>query len=402
MEELMNTEAPADNDRTEYDIIESTWELLEDVQDDLLEKDKISIPIAELSTLGAGVSSLLPAFRTVTQTMSIDTNGLYRLANAELGDTLKKASDGNYWGAFFTADKKSKFAKLKEVKELSVSNTAVMPVNPATIMMAAALLSIEKQLSEIAAMEREIISFLETEKQSEIEADIKTLSGIITHYKLNWDNEHYVSGHHKLVLDIKRTARKNMLFYQKKVRGVLASKQLVTVGPMIEETLKNLKKKHEYYRLSLYAFSMASFLEIMLSGNFKEENINQVRQEIEDLSLEYRNIFMQCSKYLEKMNKVSIDKNIAKGAGTASRTVGAFINSIPIIKEGPVDELLWDVGTSVKKSAYKADRAVLTSFGRLGDPGTGVYLQKMRDMVRIFNRTSEIVFDGQQIHLVAS
>lgn len=55
----------------------------------------LSVPIAELSTLGAGVSSLIPAFNTVTQTISIGTDGLFRIANAAAGDTLKMAKNGN-------------------------------------------------------------------------------------------------------------------------------------------------------------------------------------------------------------------------------------------------------------------------------------------------------------------
>lgn len=36
-----------------------------------------------LSLLGAGVSSLIPAFNTVTQTTSIATEGLFRVANVQ-------------------------------------------------------------------------------------------------------------------------------------------------------------------------------------------------------------------------------------------------------------------------------------------------------------------------------
>ena len=70
-------------------------------------------------------------------------------------------------------------------------------------------------------MERQILSFLEVEKESEIEADMETLSAIITKYKFNWDNEHYIASNHKLVLDIERTARKHMNSYQKEVAEFL-------------------------------------------------------------------------------------------------------------------------------------------------------------------------------------
>ena len=47
-------------------------EMLADARSMQLENVSYSVPIAQLSTLGAGVSSLFPAFRTATQTMAAD------------------------------------------------------------------------------------------------------------------------------------------------------------------------------------------------------------------------------------------------------------------------------------------------------------------------------------------
>ena len=46
--------------------------LLED-RDIVEGKNYISVPIAGLASLGAGISSMIPAFNTVTQTVKIDT-----------------------------------------------------------------------------------------------------------------------------------------------------------------------------------------------------------------------------------------------------------------------------------------------------------------------------------------
>ena len=80
-------------------------------------------------------------------------------------------------------------------------------------MMSVALFSIEQKLGSIEEMERQLLSFLEIEKEAEIEADLETLSSIIKKYKFNWDNEHFVASNHKLVLDIERTARKHINSY---------------------------------------------------------------------------------------------------------------------------------------------------------------------------------------------
>jgi hypothetical protein len=69
-----------------------------------------------------------------------------------VGDVLKVAKNGNFWGAFKTAEGTSKFAQLQVARPFSASTKTVIPIDPATIMMAVALFSIEQQLKKIAEM----------------------------------------------------------------------------------------------------------------------------------------------------------------------------------------------------------------------------------------------------------
>lgn len=95
------------------DLAEMTEEMLLDARKEIANTKTLSVPIAELALLGTGVASLIPALRKVTQTTTFNTQGLYQLANAGVGDTLKIAKNGNFWGAFKTADGSSKFAQLQ-------------------------------------------------------------------------------------------------------------------------------------------------------------------------------------------------------------------------------------------------------------------------------------------------
>lgn len=383
------------------DIIEVTNDILMDVRSDLPEKVSFSMPIAQLATLGAGVSSLILALHTVTQTTTVNAQGLFRLANAGVGDTLKVAKNGNFWGAFKRADGTSKFAQLQSAGPLTATSTATVPIDPATMLMAVALFSIEQKLDRIAEMQKQILTFLEVEKESEIEADVETLVSMISKYKYNWDNEHYLQSNHKMVLDLQRTARKNMLSYQKQVTEVLNSRQLVVTQMKVKSTLKDLLKKFKYYRLTLYTFSLASLLEIMLSGNFKEEYITGIKEEIEALSMTYRDLYGKCSEYLERLGNSALEANLLKGIGNASNAMGKLISSIPKIKDKQVGESLQDSGARLKNNAAGMERNVMKAFAEISNPGTGVFTEKMRDMILIYNHTTEICFDDKQIYLVA-
>lgn len=381
------------------DLISITDNVLLDVRTDISQSKSLSMPIAQLSTLGAGVASLLPAFRTVTQTSTVAAEGLYRIPNAVIGDTLKAAKSGNFWPSFKNSNK---LAQLQKVESLQSTNSMVMPIDPATMMMAVALFSIEQQLGNIAEMQKKILSFLEIEKESEIEADIETLSNIIEKYKHNWDNEQFISSNHKMVIDIQRTARKNMVSYQKKVRDVIKEKKLLVLQNKIKTTLDELMKDFKYYRLSLFTFSMSSLIEIMLSGNFKEENILSIKDEIQKLAFTYREVYGECSVYLEGMEKSSVESNLLKGVSVTSKAVGKFIGSIPKIKDGQIDERLQEAGEHVSDKAKAIETDSIAAFAETSNPGTSLFTEKMDDLIFVYNQTTDICFDNNNIYLIAN
>lgn len=391
--------APVDESK---DLMEITEGLLLDAKSSIENKKTMSVPIAELSTLGAGVASLVPAFNTVTTTTTFATDGLFTIANKVAGDTLKMAKNGNAWGAMKTATGGSKMAQLAGAGPLTATSQAVSAINPATMMMAVALYSIEKQLGEIAETQKQILSFLEIKDEAGIEGDLETLTELINNYKHNWDNEVYVQNSHKMVMDIKRTARSNMLTSQKRVAELVASKKLVVGQGQVKSTLAEMEKRFKYYKLALYTYSLASMMEIMLGGNYKEEYITGIKDEIIKLSGNYRELFEKSSLYLEKLGRSAVEANVLKGIGTAGKAVGKFIGSIPLVKEGPVDEFLQDGGANLKKNAIGMEKQAVHQFAALNNSGTHIFVNKMEDMIQIYNHTERICFDDKQIYLVAN
>ncbi len=383
-------------------LIEITEGLLLDTRSSLKNKKTMSVPIAELSTLGTGVASLGSAFNTVTTTTTLATDGLFTIANRVAGDTLKMAKNGNAWGAMKTATGTSKMVQLAEAGPITATSQAVSVINPATMMMAVALYSIEKQLDEITKTQKQILSFLEIKDEASIEGDLETLTELINNYKYNWDNEVYVQNSHKMVMDIKRTARSNMLTSQKKVVELMTSKKLLVSQGEVKSILAEMEKKFKYYRLALYIYSFASMMEILLGGNFKEEYISEIKDEIVKLSENYRELFKKSSLYLEKLGESTVETNVLKGIGTAGKAVGKFIGSIPFVKEGPVDELLQDGGDNLRKNAIGIEKKAVQQFAALSNSRINVFVNKMEDMIRIYNHTERICFDDKQIYLVAN
>lgn len=309
-------------------LLDITQSLLADARTALNSSGVLSVPIAELSTLGAGVSSLIPALNTVTQTTSIAADGLYTIANAGVGDVLKAAKNGNFWASLKTAEGTSKMVQLQKAGSITATTQTAAAFNPATMMMAVALFSIEQELGKIEDMQRQIVSFLEIEKESEIEADVESLMSIIKKYKDNWDNEHFVSGNHNQVLTYQNRARKNMLGYQKKIAESIGKKPHIVTQAGVKQAFTSVEKEFKYYRLSLYTFSLSSLMEVMLSGNFKESYISGIRDELQQMSDAYHDLFEESSHYLEKLSNSAVDANVMKGYALESRICPVALQQI--------------------------------------------------------------------------
>ena len=203
-----------------------------------------------------------------------------------------------------------------------------------------------------------------------------------------------------MVCDIQRSARKNMITYQKQTSDILGNKQLLIANSKVNTVLNDMLKKFKYYRLALYTFSLSSMTEIMLSGNFKIENINAAIKEIEKNSIEYRTLFGECSLYLERISDNSIKKNILKGVGKASGTVGKMIGNIPKVKDGMIDDYLIQKGEKIKTNASDISKDIVESFAEVSNPSTSIFVNKLNDMENIYNRTKEICFDEKNLYLV--
>ena len=153
--------------------------------------------------------------------------------------------------------------------------------------------------------------------------------------------------------------------------------------------------------MSLYTYSLASLLEIMLSGNFKENYILNIKKEVEEYAKEYRMIFDEASKYLEKMGFSALDTVLLGGVGIASKKVGDLIGAIPVVNKGPIDEFLQEGGKKLENRAFDQKLKFAHDFATLGNPQTGMLVEKMEDLIDIYNHTNTICFDKENIYCLA-
>ncbi len=371
---------------------------------DLSTLNTVKLPIEQLGLLGATVASFLPSLRTASQTITVQDDKLFRWVNSnDAANTLKlNKKDNLFGGSFIDKRGKSVYAKFQPVSDQTAAVSTITPIDPAKLMMAAVLLSVEQKLDKIIEIHKEILSFLEQEKEAEIEGDLKTLTNIIEEYKFNRDNAEYISAHYKLALDIKRTSEKNIGFYQKQIVEAIKDGNAMHTQGSVDKREEKLKKLFTYYRISLYIFSFSSYLEALLLENFQSDYIFCLKSKIEERSAAYSRLHSDCYRILEKSTTDSIDRHILNGAGTAIKTVGSIIGSIPVLKDGQVDEWLADKGTIIKSTSRSIGEKTLTEFSQVEEAGTQIFIENLDLIEKVYNKTKNIYIDRQNVYLEIS
>ena len=379
------------------EIVELTENMISELSMINSVENSVCLPIEKLSSLGEFVRKAFISFGLNSEIPVSKGETLFRTINVDPADVLKKAKDGSYWGAIRKADGTSKMAKFAEISPFSVKKAVT--VNPALALMAATLRTLEKKLDKITKLSEQIVSFLENEKRSEIVADVQTLLNIISNYKYNWDNDMYLTNNHKMVLDIQRTARKNINFYQKTIDDLLSKKKTSATQKQTDALLNCYINAFQYLKMSLYTYSMASMLDVMISGNFYESYVQNKISEIQEISMNYRELFEKSSVFLEKQSAKTLSNNVLKGLGVASGTAGKVFSSIPVVKKGHVGKALINKSDVIKTSAQENDDKAVKLFAQYNNPQTNIFVEKLQEIKCIY-KSNEILITEDNVYFI--
>ena len=369
------------------DIIGLTNYMLADVRREDVIDNSLELSLAKLkeaSPLGIPIAEAIG--------LIIDNkagNKLYKITNLGINDSLSfSKKEGINWGTIKKVDGTKTMAKLKEV------NPEVL--NPSTIMLAAVLYSVERELGQIKEISKEILSFLENEKQAEIEADLELLRRAVEDFKYNIDNEKYMEVYHNQVMNILRTSNKNLIGYKNDIKNYLAKGKLFTTGSSMKSIMEEMFNKFKYYRLSLFIYSFATYIEIFITGNKNSEYLLHKEEELKNLVKEYSDEYEKAMSYIKKNANKSLEGNILSGLGSAGKTIGNMAHKV---KAKGTSDWLNEKGDSLKHSGETIKQNYSEMFEEMKDTNAVLFIKQIDNINSICNNTSEIYFDKERIYL---
>ena len=365
------------------------------------------IPLGQIASIGAGFVSMPAAFRTVTQTVIMDGGGTLMKAFTKDGvpldiSMLQKFNDGS--GALGSTRFGGSFQQARFVAAgpQTLTGTSTIPYDPATLAMAIALEQINQKLDNIQKTVDDMFDYLKQRDKANMRANLRTLTEELRNYHLNWDNPRYMDNAHMKVLDIKQAAMQDMEFYSSQVKKRLADKAPVEVRGMVEARLDSVLDSLKDYQLATYIYAFASFLDPMLSENFKAERLEDVAKHIESASIRYRKTYTRVYNALENETKRSVDAFALGGLAAAGKFLSKAVASTPVGDLTLIDEALEDGGKAMEKFNRGENSRLLKKLRAAKSPDVLPFQEYVRNISALYNQPSEILTDGENLYILST
>lgn len=363
------------------------------------------LPLAEIASLGTAFASLPAVFRTVTQTVSISGEGLLRATDASGNPLdlriLQAFNDGSgLMGSFRDASNGFGQARLHTVASQMADVVTTMPYDPTTFFMAAALMEINKKLDAIQETQQEMFEYIRNRDKAELRGDLETLSDVLNSYRFNWDNAQYKNNKHILVQQIRNDAEKAIIQHRAQIEGKFKSKGPIHIDKDVRDKAAAIRDELEEYRLSVYLYSFASFLEVMLLENFDPDYLAATAGKIEERSLAYRMLYTKAYDALESQADSSVRAVALGGLSGAMGFLGKAMEKTPVGDLTPIDEALQDASKGVGDFSRGVKHDMMRKITDARSSDVRPFVENIENVNRLYNEPTMLLADEDAIYVL--
>ena len=370
------------------------------------------IPLASLASLGTAFAQLPEGARTVVQTVTrnvatketlfvgVNPKGVQGFLRADANGTVGNIMQVNAQGKQVIAGR----MRFKAVDQLPMqeSVSTVLPVDPMLMVVAVALMTIEKKLDGIQKSVEEVLQFLKLEKQSVQRGNLNMLAEIMDEYKLNCQNEQFCLSRSQAVLAIKKDSHRDILFYQEQIATELQKQKTLHMGKDAQQLLDSVSYQFAEYQLACHLYAYSSFLDVMLQRTFDANILEGVTEKMIAMAKRYEALYNDCHSQIAKYQRSSVEAQIVGGIGVAAKGLGKAIAAVPVIREGPVDEALISAGDSIGKFNRDVVKRKLEAFETFEADRMAPFIENLQSVSLIYNQENSMITDGVHLYLLQS
>lgn len=363
----------------------------------------IRLPFNAIPALGVAFASLPSVFRSIATTTNVPTmlQATDRFGNILDPSILQSFNDGSgLLGSFRNASGEFEQARLHAIGGGTTQSITQIPYDPTMLFMAAAIAQINQKLDSIQTSVDEMFEYMHQRDKADMRGNLETLVDIINNYGLNYGNAMYMSNAHMKVLDIKQKAQQDMEFNRNQAKSKLGKTARIEVRGAIAKRLESMVDYLKEYRLSVYVFSFALFLEPMLSENFEEAKLQSIAERIEKESVRYRQVYTECYNAIEASITRSADAAVLNGLSFASKKLGQAIAATPVGDRTPIDEALGSVGEGIGRFNDDLTQKLVKKLHGAKSPDTLPFKENVESVNALYNQPTRLAIDSENVYIL--
>lgn len=376
-----------------------------DTDIEIKKKEATRIPLNEIASLGVGFASIPEMFGPITQTITIPNHGLLEAFNGsgekiDINTLSRFKGSQDILGSRMDPIKGFEQVHFKEAGSQALEITTDIPYDPTTLLVAAALMEINKKLDEIQETQQVMFEYLKNKDKAELRGNLETLSDILNNYAFNWDNDTYKNNKHIQVQAIRQNAEQSIIHHRAQIESELDSKGFLHSDRDTKKQLDNMVEELKEYRLAVYLYSFSSFLEVMLLENFDNNYLKSVASNIEDRNNRYKQMYSRCYEIIEDSSTSSIEHIAAKGLAAAGTSLGSFLSKTPVGKHTPVDGALKKAGSYLDVSSDMKVDAFLEELRVMRQSDVKPFVDNINKVNSLYNQPSELLLGEDAVYVL--
>lgn len=363
----------------------------------------IKIPLEYLPSLGVAFGPIPTMFRSITTTINIPTllTVTDKLGNPLDPNVLQSFKDGSgLLGSFRDATTGFGQARFHVQQGMSLTSVTTMPYNPVFLAMAITLAQINKKLDSIQSSVDQIFKYMRQRDKADMQGNLKTLADILNEYGFNYGNTVYMSNAHMKVLDIKQKSEQDMELFRFQVQEKLHKKSFIEIRESVSKRLDTVLDYLKDYQLSAYIYCFALFLEPMLSENFESGKLNSITQRIEEVSIQYLELYSECYEVLETSTHKSIDTIVFGGLALAGQKAGKAIAATKVGDHTLIDEALEGAGKGIEGFNDKYSNSLTEKLLSAKSLDVLPFKENVENINMLYNQPSQLAIDDKNIYVL--
>lgn len=120
-------------------------------------------------------------------------------------------------------------------------------------------------------------------------------------------------------------------------------------------------------------------------GNFNSEYLNNISNQIQSLSLKYREFYTECYNRIEGYASTSMESYLLNGLAKTSKNSGKLIAKVPVVNKSQIDEVLMETGERLKQFKSNKTNKTLKNFIDARSSQVQLFIDNINTVNKLYN-----------------